>query len=70
MVREAAGLPAPVLAFANHGDDDYARTELDAGSVEFALTRLHELPDQLLRSWSGPHCGTWSGISDSRRRGS
>jgi aminopeptidase N len=48
-VTGAEGLPAPVLVFPNHGDDDYALARLDPLSIDFALNRLHELDDPLLR---------------------
>ena len=48
-VEGATGLPAPLLVFPNHGDDDYALARLDPQSIDFALTRLHELDDPLLR---------------------
>jgi aminopeptidase N len=45
----AEGMPAPVLVYPNHGDDDYALASLDPLSIDFALNRLHELDDPLLR---------------------
>ncbi len=50
----AAGRPAPLFVFPNHGDHDYALAELDPVSLDFALERLPELPDPLLRQqvWS------------------
>jgi aminopeptidase N len=51
---EAVGRPAPVFVFPNHGDHDYALVQLDAESVAFALERLPDLPEALLRQqvWS------------------
>ncbi len=53
-VPEAIGLPAPLFVFPDHGDHDYALIELDEVSLAFALERLSELPDALLRQqvWS------------------
>ncbi len=53
-VPEAMGRPAPLLVFPDHGDHDYALVELDQASLAFALERLPELPDALLRQqvWS------------------
>ncbi len=53
-VSEAAGRPAPLFVYANHGDHDYALAELDPTSLDFALQRLPELPEPLLRQqvWS------------------
>jgi aminopeptidase N len=48
-VPAADGLPLPLLVFPNHGDHDYALTSLDDRSVDFALERIHELDDRLLR---------------------
>jgi aminopeptidase N len=63
-VEGAAGLPAPVLIFPNHGDDDYALARLDPQSIDFALTRLHELDDPLLRQllWTA----LWDMVWDAR----
>jgi aminopeptidase N len=51
---EAVGRPAPVFVYPNHGDHDYALVHLDAESTAFALERLPDLPDALLRQqvWS------------------
>jgi aminopeptidase N len=49
VVEGAAGRPIPSLVFPNHGDLDYALTRLDDRSVAFALERIHELDDALLR---------------------
>ncbi len=53
-VPDAIGRPAPVFVYPNHGDHDYALAELDPVSLDFALERLPELPDALLRQqvWS------------------
>ena len=53
-VPEAAGRPAPLFVYPNHGDHDYALVELDPTSLDFALERLSELPETLLRQqvWS------------------
>jgi aminopeptidase N len=53
-VMDAVGRPEPLFVFPNHGDHDYAIAELDPTSVEFALRRLPDLPDPLLRqqTWS------------------
>ena len=51
---EAIGRPAPLFVYPNHGDHDYALVHLDADSAGFALERLPDLPDALLRQqvWS------------------
>jgi aminopeptidase N len=53
-VPTAAGRPAPLFVFPNHGDHDYALADLDPVSVAFALERLPDLPEPLLRqqTWS------------------
>jgi aminopeptidase N len=53
-VPAAVGMPAPALAFPNHGDHDYARALLDPRSLDFALHRIGELDDPLFRQllWS------------------
>jgi aminopeptidase N len=53
-VADAVGRAAPLFVFPNHGDHDYALAELDPVSTEFALERLPDLPDPLLRqqTWS------------------
>lgn len=53
-VPAAVGRAAPLFVFPNHGDHDYALAELDPVSLDFALERLPELPDTLLRQqvWS------------------
>jgi aminopeptidase N len=53
-VPEAVGRPAPLFVYPNHGDHDYALVSLDAASARFALERLSDLPDTLLRQqvWS------------------
>jgi aminopeptidase N len=48
-VPEAVGRPAPLFVFPNLGDHDYALAKLDAVSRDFALERLPDLPDPLLR---------------------
>ena len=54
VVPEAIGRPTPVFVYPNHGDHDYALAELDPVSRDFALERLPDLPDPLLRQqvWS------------------
>jgi aminopeptidase N len=54
LVSEALGRPEPLFVYPNHGDHDYALAELDPASLDFALERLPELPDPLLRQqvWS------------------
>ena len=53
-VPEAVGRSAPLFAFPNHLDHDYALARLDQASVDFALERLPELPEPLMRQqvWS------------------
>jgi aminopeptidase N len=53
-VPEAIGQPAPLLVYPDHGDHGYALIELDPASAAFALERLPELPEALLRQqvWS------------------
>ena len=53
-VPEAVGRPQPLFVFPNHGDHDYALAELDPISTGFALERLPDLSDPLLRqqTWS------------------
>jgi aminopeptidase N len=53
-VPEAIGRPQPLFVYPDHGDHDYALVSLDPVSLEFALERLPELPDALLRqqTWS------------------
>ena len=53
-VPQAAGRPEPMFVYPNHGDHDYAIAELDPVSLDFALERLPDLPDPLLRqqTWS------------------
>jgi aminopeptidase N len=53
-VPDAVGRPEPLFVYPNHGDHDYALVRLDAASVAFALERLPELGDALLRQqvWS------------------
>jgi aminopeptidase N len=53
-VPDAVGRPEPLFVFPNHGDHDYALAQLDPVSTEFALERLPDLPDPLLRqqTWS------------------
>ncbi len=53
-VPAAVGRAAPLFVFPNHGDHDYALAKLDPVSLDFALERLPELPDTLLRQqvWS------------------
>jgi aminopeptidase N len=53
-VPEAVGRPEPLFVYPNHGDHDYAIAELDPVSAAFALERLPDLPDPLLRqqTWS------------------
>ncbi len=53
-VPEAVGRVAPVFVYPNHEDLDYALVRLDPVSLSFALERLSDLPDPLLRQqvWS------------------
>jgi aminopeptidase N len=53
-VPEAVGRAAPLFVYPNHGDHDYALVSLDPVSLAFALARLPDLPDPLLRQqvWS------------------
>jgi aminopeptidase N len=53
-VTEAVGRQKPVFVYPNHGDHDYALATLDPVSAGFALERLPELPDPMLRQqvWS------------------
>ncbi len=53
-VAEAAGRPAPLFVYPDLGDHDYALVRLDPRSLAFALERLPDLPDPLLRQqvWS------------------
>ena len=53
-VLAADGRPAPLFVYPNHGDHDYALAQLDPVSLDFALERLPDLPDPLLRqqTWS------------------
>ena len=60
---EAVGRPAPLFVFPNHGDHDYALAALDDASVAFALARLPDLPDPMLRQQ------TWSALWDMVRDG-
>jgi aminopeptidase N len=62
-VPEAVGLPAPLFVFPNHGDHDYALAALDEASVAFALERLPDLHDPMLRQQ------TWSALWDMVRGG-
>jgi aminopeptidase N len=63
VVPAAAGLPAPLFVFPNHGDHDYALADLDRASVAFALERLPDLSDPMLRQQ------TWSALWDLVRDG-
>ncbi|HKZ92108.1 MAG TPA: aminopeptidase N [Candidatus Limnocylindrales bacterium] len=53
-VPAAIGRPAPLFVYPDHGDHDYALVRLDPVSLAFALERLPDLPDPLLRQqvWS------------------
>ena len=53
-VPEAVGRPAPLFVYPDLGDHDYALVHLDPVSLAFALERLPDLPDPLLRQqvWS------------------
>jgi aminopeptidase N len=62
-VPEARGLRAPLFVFPNHGDHDYAIAALDEASVAFALERLPDLDDPMLRQQ------TWSALWDMVRDG-
>ena len=61
--RRPSGRPAPLFVFPNHGDHDYALAALDDTSVAFALDRLPDLPDPMLRQQ------TWSALWDMVRDG-
>ena len=65
-VPAAIGLPEPVFVHANHGDHDYALTRFDDVSLAFALERLPDLPEPLLRqqAWSA----LWEMVRDARLR--
>ncbi len=56
-VAEATGRPAPLFVYPDLGDHDYALVRLDPRSLAFALERLSDLPDPLLRQqvWSALH---------------
>jgi aminopeptidase N len=56
-VAEAAGRPAPLFVYPDLGDHDYALVRLDPRSLAFALERLPDLPDPLIRQqvWSTLH---------------
>jgi len=66
VVPEAVGRPVPLFVNPNHGDHDYALAELDAVSLDFALERLPDLPDALLRQqvWSA----LWEMVRDAGLR--
>ena len=66
-VPAAVGRVAPSFVYPNHGDHDYALISLDQASLDFALARLPELPDPLLRqqTWSA----LWEMVRDARLRG-
>jgi aminopeptidase N len=53
-VPAAVGRPAPEFVYPDHGDHDYALVDLDPVSLAFALDRLPDLPEPLLRQqvWS------------------
>ena len=53
-VGGSIGIAGPLFVYPNHGDHDYALTRLDEVSLDFALQRLPDLPDPLLRQqvWS------------------
>ena len=65
-VPGAVGLRAPLFVFPNHGDHDYALAALDDASVAFALERLPDLDDPMLRqqTWSA----LWDMVRDGRLR--
>jgi aminopeptidase N len=54
VVPQAIGCPAPVFIYPDHGDHDFALVDLDPVSLAFALQRLPDLPEPLLRQqvWS------------------
>ena len=56
-VPEAVGRHAPLFIYPDLGDHDYALVRLDPQSLAFALQRLPDLPDPLLRQqvWSALH---------------
>jgi aminopeptidase N len=53
-VPSAVGRPAPLFIYPDHGDHDFALVDLDPVSLAFALQRLPDLPEPLLRQqvWS------------------
>lgn len=48
-IAEAAGRPAPLLVFPNHGDDAYAKVALDPVSLANLPSLLSRIDDALLR---------------------
>ena len=50
MVPQAIGLPAPLFAYANHGDYGYGLFLLDPASRAYLLEHLGEVRDGLLRA--------------------
>jgi aminopeptidase N len=63
-VSEAVGRPAPLFVYPDLGDHDYAVVHLDPVSLAFALERLPDLTDPLLRQqvWSS----LWEMVRDTR----
>jgi aminopeptidase N len=63
-VPDAVGRPAPLFVYPDLGDHAYAVVHLDPVSLDFALERLPELSDPLLRQqvWSS----LWEMVRDSR----
>ncbi len=57
-VPAAVGQPHPVFVHPDHGDHDYALVSLDPVSLAFALERLPELPEAMMRQQ------TWSTLFD------
>ena len=54
-VSVTPGEPCPDLIYANHGDWDFARADLDAGTITMLRDHLNDFDDALLRSmlWHG-----------------
>lgn len=54
-VTVSPGEPCPDLIYANHGDWDFARADLDAGTITMLRDHLNDFDDALLRSmlWHG-----------------
>jgi aminopeptidase N len=63
-IPELAGLPCPSFVYPNLGDEDYAKVELDARSLETAKTRIARIPDPHLREmlWAS----LWEMVRDAK----